>query len=596
MKLVTSRELARAANLDTPGGVVISRALMQIFRYNRLNRIYSSSYDSDPMVFINSILEHLDIRYDVPERDLENLPATGPFITVSNHPFGGIDLLILLKIIMSIRPDVKGMADFLLQEIDPLREHILPVKPFNSYRDIRSAFSGIREAVNYVKKGHVVSVFPAGEVSTYQAESNLIMDREWQEVVVRVIKMAEVPVVPVYFHGTNSRWFHILGRIHPLLRTARLGAELINKKHKTIKVRVGRPVTVSEQHEFGDIAQFTRYLRARTYSLGSALEARPFFAGRRHRRSRRQEPVAEAGSHDLLCREVKSLQLSHELFSSRNYCVIFAPTRLMPNLIDEIGRLREITFRAVGEGTNRARDIDEYDFYYHHLVVWDNDASKVVGAYRIGKGKEILNEYGRKGFYLSSLFRISKSFEPFLAESLELGRSFIVPEYQRKAMSLFLLWKGILTVLLQHAEYRYLIGPVSISNEFSAFSKSLIVEFVMNHYYDDAFAAHIRPKKKFNMQIDKRVDSSIIIDSPEKDISRVETVISDVDKGYRIPVLLKKYLEINARIIGFNVDPDFNNCLDGLILLDVYDIPADFVKALSKDLDEKTISQRFRTK
>ena len=596
MKLLTSRELARATNLDIPGGVIIAEALMQIFRYNKLNRVYSSTYDTDPPVFINSILEHLDIRYEVPEKDLANLPAAGPFITVSNHPFGGIDALILLKILMSGRSDVRVMASFLLQQIDPLSEHILPVDPAGRQGDRKTVFTGIREALRYVSEGHVVGLFPAGEVSTYQSDSNLISDREWQAQFIRAVKMAEVPVVPVYFHGTNSRWFHILGRIHPLLRTARLGSELINKRHKVIRVRIGKPVSVKEQSDFVDMARLGRYLRARTYSLGSALEARPFFTGLKRRISKRQEPIAPAGDKTLLREEINALRPSHELFSSRNFIVLFAPTRVMPNLIREIGRLREMTFRAIGEGTNRATDIDEYDFYYHHLFVWDDDAGELVGAYRIGKGKEILNQYGIKGFYINSLFHISKSFTPVLSESLELGRSFIVQEYQRKPMSLFLLWKGLLTVLLNHAECRYLIGPVSISNEFSPLSKSLIVDFVRNNHYDPEMAKFVRPRKEYVSQADRRVDSSVIIDSAEKDISKVDTVVGDVDSGFRIPVLLRKYLELNARIIGFNVDPDFNNCLDGLIMVDVYNIPAEFISALSKDQSGESVRERFRGK
>lgn len=594
MKLLTSRELAQASNLNTPGGVIISQGLMQIFRYNKLNRVYSSVYDSDPAVFINSILEHLDIKYEIPENDLGNIPVEGPFITVSNHPFGGIDALILLKILTAHRSDVKVTANFVMQRIDPLKDHILPVDPIETPRDSKASFKVMMEALNYVRDGHVVAVFPAGEVSTYQTESNLIVDCEWQETVLRLIRMAEVPVVPVYFHGTNSRWYHILGRIHPLLRTAKLASELINKRHKVITVRIGKPVTVREQGEFHDIARYGRYLRARTYSLGSVLEARPFFTGFRQRRSGRQEPVAQAHDKMKLREEFNSIRQSHELFSSKNFSVIFAPTRIIPNIFQEIGRLREITFRAAGEGTNRATDIDEYDFYYHHLIVWDNETDSVVGAYRLGKGKEIMRQYGIKGFYINSLFRIKNSFEPYLSESLELGRSFIVPEYQRRAMSLFLLWKGLLTVLLEHAEYRYCIGPVSISNDFSDFSKSLIVEFIRSNYYDAEMAKYIRPRKKFNVQVDKRVDSRIIIDSADRDISKVEKVVSDVDQGYRIPVLLKKYLELNAKIIGFNVDPAFNDCLDGLIMLDVYNIPADFVNALSKDLSEESVRQRFK--
>jgi len=596
MKLLTSRVLARATNLDIPGGVVIAEALMQIFRYNKLNRIYSSTYDEDPMAFINSILEHLDIKYEVPDNDLANLPPTAPFITVSNHPFGGIDGLILLKILMAVRSDVRVMANFLLQQVDPLKELILPADMPERRREKRVLHTSIREAQRYVSEGHVVALFPAGEVSTYQSDTNLIIDREWQEHILRAIRMAEVPVIPIYFHGTNSRWFHILGRIHPLLRTARLGSELINKRHKLLKIRIGKPISVKEQAEFSDPARFGRYLRARTYSLGSAIEAKPFFINLRRRRSSRQEPVALPGDPAVLREEVNSIRQSYELFTSKNYVVIFAPTRVIPNIIGEIGRLREVTFRAVGEGTNRATDIDEYDFYYDHLIVWDDEAGSLVGAYRIGKGKEILRQYGIKGFYINSLFRIRKSFEPILEESLELGRSFIAQEYQRKTMSLFLLWKGLLTVLLRHAEYRYLIGPVSISNDFSSFSRSLIVEFVRNNHYDPVMARYIRPRKKFNLQVDRRVDSEIIIDTAEKDISRVEKVVSDIDSGYRIPVLLKKYLEMNGRIIGFNVDPDFNNCLDGLIMLDIYNFPAEFVKALSRDQSEEEVNRRFRGK
>jgi putative hemolysin len=586
MKLLTSRELARATHLDIRGGEVIAQALMRIFRYNRLNRVYASTYDSDPAVFINSILDHLDIKFEVSDKELGNIPQTGPFITVSNHPFGGIDAIILLKILMKRRPDVKVVANFLLQKIDPLKKLILPSDGQGGTGEKKSHSEAIADAMNYVSEGHGLALFPAGEVSTYQAESGLIIDREWKEPVLMAIRAAGVPVIPVYFHGTNSRWYHILDRIHPLLGTAGLGRELINKRHKVIKVRIGQPVSVKEQAGFGDAARFGRYLRARTYSLGSSLEARPFFSGFKHRRIRNQEPVEPPGDKEILRNEIDSVRPVYELFRSGIYTVLFAPTRMIPNLIREIGRQREVTFRAVGEGTNRSTDIDEYDFYYHHLVVWDDEACALVGAYRIGKGNEILSQYGVKGFYINSLFRIDKAFEPVLAESLELGRSFVVPEYQKKAMSLFLLWKGLLTVLLRNSGYRWLIGPVSISNEFSEFSKSLIVEFVRNNFYDREMARHIRPRNRFNVQLDKRVDSEIIISSADRDISRVEKVISDVDNGYRIPVLLKKYLELNARIIGFNVDPDFNNCLDGLILADVYNIPAAFVNALSRGKDE----------
>jgi hypothetical protein len=305
-------------------------------------------------------------------------------------------------------------------------------------------------------------------------------------------------------------------------------------------------------------------------------------------------PVVDQVPDNILIDEFNRVREENELYTFKNYTLICAPTETIPNIAIEIGRLREITFRQVGEGTGKAIDIDEYDFYYHHLIMWDNDANRIVGAYRIGKGKEILAKYGIKGFYINSLFKIKKEFSPLLADSLELGRSFIVSEYQRKPLPLFLLWKGLLFFLLKNAEYRYLIGPVSISNDLSKFSRSLIVDFAKAYAYDDVLARLISPRKKFLVKPDKVVDREIIIDTSDNDINKLEMALRDIDPGYRLPVLLKKYIELNAKIIGFNIDPKFNNCLDGLIILDTYEVPFEFVKALSKEFNDSTVMDRFR--
>lgn len=596
MKLLTPKDLAKAANLNIPGGNLIAGALMQIFRYNKVNRVYSSVLEKDPLGLVTSILNQLEIKYEVSDEDIRNIPLSGSFISVSNHPYGGIDALILVKILYEKRPDLKVMANFLLQRIEPIKDIILPVNPFETHKQARSSFTGIKEGLFHLKEGGCVSIFPAGEVSTFQEDSNVILDREWNESALKFIKKAEVPVVPIYFHGTNSRFFHILGKIHPLLRTAKLPSELFNKKNKPIVVRIGKPIPVKDQANFRDIARYGRYLRAKTYSLGTSLEARKFyfrFLMPGTVRKPKTEPVVDAIPDEILKSEFDQVKCEHELFTSKNYSVICAPTFRIPNLFNEIGRLRELTFRQVGEGTGKSIDIDEYDFYYHHLMIWDNEENKIVGAYRIGKGKEILNQYGVKGFYINSLFKIRKEFSPVLSDSLELGRSFITPEYQRKPLPLFLLWKGILYFLLKNAEYRYLIGPVSISNDMSKFSKTLIVDFVKNYVYNNELARFITPRKDFVVRPDKVVDREIIIDNSERDINKLERMLRDIEPGYRLPVLLKKYIELNANIIGFNIDPKFNDCLDGLIILDLYDVPPDFLKALSKEFNDTSVMDRF---
>jgi putative hemolysin len=593
MKLLTSKELAKAVNLNIPGGNIIAGAIMQLFKYNKLNKVYENVTETDPLGLVNNMLDQLEIKYEISEEDLQHIPDSGSFITVSNHPYGGIDALLLVKVLYERRPDLKVMANFLLKRIEPIKDIILPVNPFETHKKSKSSFPGLKEGFFHLREGHCLGVFPAGEVSTYQQDSNVIVDREWNESALKFIKRAEVPVIPIYFYGTNSRWFHILGKIHPLLRTAKIPSELFNKKNKPIRIRIGKPIPVKDQGYFKDIASYGRYLRAKTYSLGTSLEVRKFYFSLFNKKSSRTVPVADPIPDEILIREYNSIKAGSELFTTKNFTVICAPTECIPNIFSEIGRLREVTFRQVGEGTGKAIDIDEYDFYYHHLVIWDNESNKIVGAYRIGKGKEILGLYGIKGFYINSLFKIKKEFTSVLSDSLELGRSFITPDYQRKPLPLFLLWKGILFFLLKNAEYRYLIGPVSISNDFSKFSKSLIVDFVKAYVYDEAMAGHISPRKKFVVKPDKIVDREIFIDNSDRDINKLERILRDIEPGYRLPVLLKKYIELNASIIGFNIDPKFNNCLDGLIILDLYDVPPDFMKALSKEINDKSVLDRF---
>jgi putative hemolysin len=264
----------------------------------------------------------------------------------------------------------------------------------------------------------------------------------------------------------------------------------------------------------------------------------------------------------------------------------------MPNILKEIGRLREVTFREIGEGSNKSVDIDEFDLYYQQLIVWDNANNKIAGAYRVGMGKDIMEQFGVVGFYINSLFEIRKDANPILGESLELGRSFIVKEYQRKPLSLFLLWKGILYFLIKHNDYRYLIGPASISNEFSKFSKNLIVSFFKKNYYDNEIARFFKPRKKFKIKPTRHVDQKLFLDLAQ-DLGKLDKFIFEIESEYGIPVLLKKYIKLNAKIIGFNVDPDFNNCLDGLVILDIFDVPYETLKALSKEIQDDSIMDRF---
>jgi putative hemolysin len=255
--------------------------------------------------------------------------------------------------------------------------------------------------------------------------------------------------------------------------------------------------------------------------------------------------------------------------------------------------LREVTFRDVGEGTNKSLDLDQFDLHYNHLIIWDNINRQLAGSYRIGKGNDILTQFGKNGFYINSLFKIKKGFYPVLHESLELGRSFIVKEYQRQPFSLFLLWKGIFFFLLKNPEYRYLIGPVSISNDFSEKSKSLIVQFLKKNYFDFPMSAYIKPRKRFRINQKLLRNNEYILDGIDKNIKILDLYIHEFQPSYSIPVLLKRYLQLNGKIIGFNVDPDFNDCLDGLMIVKISDIPALVLENLGNVMEEYKEKEQF---
>ncbi|MDF1575689.1 MAG: GNAT family N-acetyltransferase [Bacteroidales bacterium] len=592
MKLVETDEFIKAARLKRGmGGASAAKVLMTVLRINKLNKLYEEISHLRGMDFIDALIDRLKLDYEISGEELAKFPKTGAFITVSNHPFGGIDGMLLVKVLSAVRPDIKVMSNFVLNKIEPVSEYMLPVNPFERRKEAKSSLGGVKMALEQLQSGGVLGMFPAGEVSSYNEDNYGISDREWQYPAMKMIKKAEVPVVPVYFQGSNSRLFHILGLIHPSLRTVRLPAEVFNKKHKKIRIRIGNPVSVKEQESFTDISTYGRYLRAKTYALGSVLEVKKFFRPRINR-NKKPEAIAEAIPAGLILDEIEKIREEYSLFSSDQFDVFCTPSTEIPQIMQELGRLREITFREVGEGTNRSVDLDEYDLYYNQLFVWDNQENKIVGAYRVGKGEEILRRYGVKGFYLQSLFRMNRRFHPTLRQSLELGRSFIIKEYQRRPMPLFLLWKGILYFLLKHSEYRYLIGPVSISNYFSQFSRGLIMQYIRAHHFDRKLARYVRPRTRYNVP-GFNVDEEVILENTD-DLNKFDRLIKEVEPNdYSMPILLKRYLKLNGRIIGFNLDPKFNDALDGLLVLDLYDVPMETIASLSKEINDDSILERF---
>ena len=502
MGLVTAKEVAITINADKYGfiGTFLGWILMKLLKISTLNKIYSRNKHLKNIEFLNAILNEFQIKFEIPDEDLKRLPKDGAYITVSNHPLGGIDGILLLKLMLEQREDFKIIANFLLHRIEPMKPYIMPVNPFEDRKDVKSSISGFKNSLLHLKEGRPLGIFPAGEVSTYR-DGKLVIDKPWEEAAMKLIQKAEVPVVPIYFHAKNSRLFYQLSKISDTFRTAKLPSELLTQKRRIIKVRIGRPIPVNDQKEHVSIEDFSEFLRRKTYMLSNAFEEpkRLETISSTLKVPKIPKKIVTPVSSDVMMKEVEELQSGdHRLLKSKNYEVYLAPANKITNILREIGRLREITFREVGEGTNEAIDLDKFDTYYHHMFLWDDDRKIIVGAYRMGLGSKIFEMYGIDGFYLQDLFRFEPELYKMMSQSIEMGRAFIIKEYQQKPMPLFLLWKGIVHTTLRYPEHRYLIGGVSISNQFSNFSKSLMIEFMKSHYYDPYVAQYVHPKNKKN--------------------------------------------------------------------------------------------------
>lgn len=586
MGLVTAKEVAKAINAEKYGvlGTFSGWLLMKLLKISTLNKIYNRHQNEPGVQFLDSVIDEFQIKFEIPEEDLKRLPKEGPYITISNHPLGGVDGILLLKLMLEREPNFRIIANFLLHRIEPLKPFIMPVNPFESHKD-KSSVIGLKETFRHLSDGHPLGMFPAGEVSTYK-DGKLVVDKPWEEGAIKVIRKAQVPVVPIYFHAKNSRMFYLLSKLSDTLRTAKLPSELLTQKKRVIKVRIGKPISVAEQNEHQSIEEYTDFLRKKTYMLANAFEKESsFLTSPTLKIPKNPKQIVAPANTDKIIAEVEALRSKSNvrLTHSKNYEVFLTEAANIPNILHEIGRLREITFREVGEGTNESLDLDQYDKYYSHMFLWDDDAKKIAGAYRMGMGVDIYKKYGIDGFYLHELFRFEPELFDMMSKSIEMGRAFIVGEYQQKPMPLFLLWKGIVHCTLRYPEHKYLIGGVSISNQFSEFSKSLMIEFMKSHYYDPYVAQYVYPKKEFKVKL-KDADKDFVFNEAEADLNKFDKIIDEIEPGnLRLPVLIKKYIKQNARVIAFNVDPLFNNSVDGLMYIRIADLPESTVKPVMEE-------------
>jgi len=520
---------------------------------------------------LETLLAEMRIGVSVGAADQARIPASGPVVVVANHPYGVLDGAILTVLLTRVRPDVKVLTNFLLSDVPELQKHCIFVDPFQTDQSLESNRRGLREAFGWLQKGGVLAMFPAGEVSQWQMPVAQIVDPEWNDAAVRLVRKTGATALPAYLCGHNGVGFQLMGMIHPKLRAAFLLQEFLNQAGKTVEVRVGSGIPADAVQAIPDDHEATEYLRWRTYLLGrrSKPEASWPTALRSKFVLKIQEPVAAPVASDLLAKELEALPEDRCLAENSDFAVYLVTARDLPQLLREVGRLRELTFRGAGEGTGKSRDLDSFDEYYSHILLWHKTRQELVGAYRAGNTAEILAKRGIGGLYTSTLFRYDEGIFQKLGPALELGRSFVRPEYQRQYAPLLLLWKGIARMVARQPEIPVLFGAVSISNDYSSASREMIYRFFEAHMQEDELAGLIEPRRPFRSGLMRRWDCRGML-SALRDLDELSQPITDVEAdGKGLPILLRQYAKIGGKLLGFNVDRKFSNVLDGLVVVDL---------------------------
>jgi|SRR5947207_561182 len=548
------------------------RGLVQRFLpMNRIRELYQRAQQPVNRSLLENVLSEMRVEYQVADADLTRIPTSGPVVVASNHPFGILDGVIVGALLSRVREDVKIMANFVLSGIPELREHCIFVDPFGGEAATGRNRRGLAEAIRWLRCGGMLAVFPAGEVSHFQLPKMNVVDPEWSATPARLACMTDAETLPLFIEGRNSVPFQAMGLLHPKLRTAWLLNEFLQQTDRNVALRIGNTISAEMLRNAGPEKEATSYLRWRTYLLGERGRAKKQIAPalRTMLPVKAQQPVAEAVPRALLQKDIEQLPAQSLIDENREFAVYLAETSAMPNLLRELGRLREVTFRAAGEGTGQRTDIDRFDFHYKHLLLWSKNNQELVGAYRMGLTAEILPAYGPDGLYTSTLFRYDKRMFKNLGPALELGRSFVRMEYQRQYAPLLMLWKGIGRYLATHPELAVLFGAVSVSGRYNQVSRELIVRFFQAREKQHGLARWITPRRPFRQSWIRARDYQSACDKI-RDLDELSAPISDVESdGKGLPILIKQYAKLGGRILGFNVDHKFSDVLDGLVLVDL---------------------------
>jgi putative hemolysin len=550
----------------------VEPAIQKLLLVDRLGgMLRSACSETEGSEAFERLLALLDVAFQVDSGDLSRIPATGSLVVTANHPFGFLEAAIMAVVLRRVRPDFKIVANSLLASVPELRSSFIFVNPYGGGDSIRENRRPIRESLEWLRQGGVLALFPAGDVARLNWRDRGIVDPPWNPSVAHLIRHAGCPALPMYFKGGNSIGFQLIGALHPRLRTAGLPRQTLNKRGRNIEVRIGRPIAAKALQAFEGEREAVEYLRFRTFLLSgrdsrrdSGLVHFPIVFPKKG-----LMPLAAEMARESLIEETGRLT---PVCENEEFAVYLAAADAVPHCLREIGRLRELTFRAAGEGTGNACDLDRFDPNYLHLFLWHKAAREIAGAYRLGPTGELLARLGVRALYSNTLFQIDPRFFEHTGPALEMGRSFVRPEYQKQYAPLLLLWKGITSYVSAHPECGVLFGAVSISNDYNPVSRGLLVSYLETRK-DSELAPFVKPRRPYRHSHGAPLHTEAIT-RLLKDVEELSAPIADLESdGKGVPILIKQYMKAGGRVLGFNIDPRFSHVLDVLMMADLRNAP-----------------------
>ena len=524
----------------------------KIVHEDSINQFLTQNAHLKGFEFVDAVLDYFDFDYTVSSSDLQNIPTSGKVVIIANHPLGGLDALCLLRLISQVRKDVKIVANDFLAGFEALNSLLIPI---DNYK-LRQSKNDIKKIYEALNNEEAIILFPAGEVS--RATPKGIKDPAWNKGFLNFAQNSNAPILPIFLDAKNSKTFYTISVINKTFSTLLLSHEMFNKKSKRIAIKVGQIIPNENITPKGIDKKFLLSLyRKHLYALKKGKKS--FFET--------QSAIAHPVSRIDLLNELKKSKLIGQTSDGKK---IFLYDYIEDSIVlKELGRLRELSFRKVGEGVNKKRDTDKYDVYYQHIILWDENELEIVGSYRIGNSDFIFRNIGVKGFYSNNLFAYNEEFTPYLKNSIELGRSFVQPKYWG-TRALDYLWFGIGAYLKNNPNIKYMFGPVSMSASFPSVAKDMMV-FYYNHYYG-LTADLVEPKVPYSYSNNlSEIKDIFDLNDKKKDFKFLKSTLANI--GVTIPTLYKQYSEIalddGVKFLGFNVDNDFGDCVDGFILVEV---------------------------